>query len=163
MEQRKIISSFGWKFFERVSVAAANFIITLVLARILTPNEYGIISLILIFTSLATVFVQGGFNTALIQKKNADDSDYKSILIFSLLVATILYLVLFFSANFIEDFFHMQNFIWPFRITALILFAGAVNSIQVANLTKELQFKTLYKCSLFSMAFAAMIGINMAI
>ena len=68
--QEKVGAAFGWKFFERVCVQGTNFLVTLLLARILSPADYGTVSIIMIFVTLANTFVQGGFNTALIQKKN---------------------------------------------------------------------------------------------
>lgn len=67
--EKKVTAAFGWKFFERISVQGTNFLVTLLLARLLTPSDYGTVSIVTIFIALATTFVQGGFNTALIQKK----------------------------------------------------------------------------------------------
>ncbi len=160
--KRAVASAFGWKFFERLSVQGTNFLVTLVLARLLTPDEYGLISLILVFTSLAGVFVQGGFNTALIQKKDTSDDDYTSVLVFSIVVAAILYLMLFLLAEPLSGFYRMPLLCPVLRVTSVILFTGAVNSVQVAKATRELQFRTLYKGSIYPMIFAAIAGIVLA-
>lgn len=81
--------------FERISVQGTNFLVTLLLARLLTPSDYGTVSVVTIFIALATTFVQGGFNTALIQKKDVDGNDYLTILMFSEIVAAALYAVIF--------------------------------------------------------------------
>lgn len=164
MKQSKklVIAALGWKFFERLSFQGSNFIVTLVLARLLTPDEYGIVSLILVFTSLAAVFVQGGFNTALIQKKDVDDDDYISVLLFSLGVAIVLYILLFFLAEPLSMFYKSPQLCPTLRVTSVILFTGAINSVQVANVTKDLHFKVLYKSSLYPMIIAAIIGIALA-
>ena len=81
--EKKVTAAFGWKFFERISVQGTNFLVTLLLARLLTPSDYGTVSIVTIFIALATTFVQGGFNTALIQKKDVDGNDYLTILAFS--------------------------------------------------------------------------------
>lgn len=93
--EKRVTSAFGWKFFERISVQGTNFLVTLLLARLLTPSDYGTVSVVTIFIALATTFVQGGFNTALIQKKDVDGNDYLTILVFSEIVAAALYVVIF--------------------------------------------------------------------
>lgn len=89
--EKRVTSAFGWKFFERISVQGTNFLVTLLLARLLTPSDYGTVSVVTIFIALATTFVQGGFNTALIQKKDVDGNDYLTFLMFSEIVAAALY------------------------------------------------------------------------
>ena len=91
----KIVKSFAWKLLEKGSLQVVAFLVTLVLARILSPQEYGIVSLVLVFTSIAIVFVQGGFNTALIQIKGATQEDFSTILYLSLFVSILLYSLLF--------------------------------------------------------------------
>lgn len=93
--EKRVTSAFGWKFFERISVQGTNFLVTLLLARLLTPSDYGTVSVVTIFIALATTFVQGGFNTALIQKKDVDGNDYLTILMFSEIVGAALYAVIF--------------------------------------------------------------------
>ena len=78
--EKKVTSAFGWKFFERISVQGTNFLVTLLLARLLTPSDYGTVSVVTIFIALATTFVQGGFNTALIQKKDVDGNENKAFI-----------------------------------------------------------------------------------
>ena len=91
----KIISSLIWKLLERVGVQGIQFIVTIVLARKLMPEEYGIIAIVMVFISLASVFVQSGFNTALIQKNDADEVDFSSVLYLSLGVAGVLYVIIY--------------------------------------------------------------------
>ena len=84
--KNKVISSLIWKFLERGGVQGVQFVLSIVLARLVTPEDYGVIALLLVFTQIATVFVQSGFNTALIQKKDSDDVDFSSIFYLSLFV-----------------------------------------------------------------------------
>lgn len=158
----KVSSAFGWKFFERFSVQMMNFVVTLILARILSPDDYGVVSLITIFTTLATTFVQTGFNTALIQKKQIEDNDYKSVLLFSFGIASVLYLILFVAAPFLGGFFEKSELSPLLRVMALILFPGAYNSVQIAYVTRDLRFKLLTKSSLISGGVAAVIGFVIA-
>ena len=135
----KLTHAFGWKFIERVSVQGTNFLVTLLLARLLTPSDYGIVSIVLIFTTLATILVQGGFNTALIQKKDTSGDDYVTILIFSELVAVIAFCALFTVAPVIETLYHMNGLAILLRVMSLVLFPCAFNSVQVAYITRDLR------------------------
>lgn len=158
----KVVSAFSWKFFERLSVQGASFLVTLILARLLTPDDYGVIALITVFISLANTFVQGGFNTALIQKKNATQEDFFSVTVFTLFVAILLYIILFVSAPGLARFYAMPEITSIVRVMALLLIPAAINSVQVAYVTKDLRFKVLSASSLISTGLAAIIGISMA-
>lgn len=158
----KVISAFSWKFVERLSVQGASFLVTLILARLLTPEDYGVVALITVFISLANTFVQGGFNTALIQKKDATQEDFFSVTVFTLLVAVILYVFLFILAPWLADFYAMPEITNIVRVMALLLIPAAINSVQVAYVTKDLRFKVLSASSLISTGLAAIIGISMA-
>jgi teichuronic acid exporter len=126
VQKKRIISSLIWKILERGGVQGIQFILTLILARLLSPNEYGIIALITIFIALATVFIQNGFNTALIQKKNADNLDFSSVFYLSLFVAALLYILLFFCAPLIARFYNNGILTPVIRILSVTLFFGAV-------------------------------------
>ena len=158
----KVSASFGWKLAERFGAQISNFIVTLVLARLLMPEDYGVVSLILVFVNLATVFVQGGFNTALIQKKELEKRDYSSILYFSLTMAGALYALIFFCAPLLADFYEMPELNPMLRVTALILFPGAINSVLLARATRNFEFHKLTISSLLAIALSASVGIWMA-
>ena len=125
----KVIISLFWKLMERVGTQGIQFIVQIVLARLLLPEEYGTIAIIAIFISFANVFVQYGFNTALIQKKNADDVDFSSVFYMSLFVAGVFYFVLFFTAPFIAEFYQNLDLIPLLRVLSITLFIGGLNSI----------------------------------
>jgi teichuronic acid exporter len=101
----KAISSLFWKLMERGGTQGIQFIVQIILARLLLPEDYGIIALVVIFTSIAGVFVQSGLNTALIQKKDADEADFSSVFYLSLFIACLIYIILFFAAPFIAAFY----------------------------------------------------------
>ena len=161
--EKRVTSAFGWKFFERISVQGTNFLVTLLLARLLTPSDYGTVSVVTIFIALATTFVQGGFNTALIQKKDVDGNDYLTILMFSEIVAAALYLVIFFTAPFISNIYHTPELSSLLRVMAIVLFPGAFNEVQVAYVTRDLRFKVLTISSFVSALLAAAVGIGLAV
>lgn len=134
----------------------------MILARLVTPSDYGVISLILIFIQVATVFIQSGFNTALIQKKDADDLDFSSIFYLSVLVAGICYITLFFLAPVIAGFYNQNILKSVIRVLALTLFFGAVNSVQNAVVSRTMQFKRFFYSSLSSILGSGVIGIYLA-
>lgn len=158
----KVSSAFLWKFLERIGAQGISFILTIILARLLTPTDYGVVALVTVFISLATTFVQCGFNSALIQKKEISDTDYSSGLIVSIGIAAILYFLLFVCAPQIADFYNVDELIKITRVLALLLFPGAITSIQIAKLTRELQFKPLFFASTSATLASAFIGIFLA-
>ena len=126
----KILSALLWKLLERTGTQGVQFIVSIVLARLLMPEQYGIIAIVMVFISLARVFVQSGFNTALIQKNDADEVDFSSVLYLSLGVAGVLYVIIYFSAPFISSFYTQPLLIPVLRVLSITLFIGAFNSIQ---------------------------------
>ena len=96
----RVINGIFWKFLERFGVQGVQFVLQIVLARLLSPEHYGVLSIMIIFTTLANVFIQNGFNTALMQGKDVTEEDYSSVFWITLIVATILYGMLFVSTVF---------------------------------------------------------------
>jgi teichuronic acid exporter len=158
----KAISSLFWKLMERGGTQGIQFIVQIVLARLLLPEDYGIIALVVIFTSIAGVFVQSGLNTALIQKKDVDQADFSSVFYLSLFIAFLIYIILFFSAPFIATFYEQPQITSVFRILSITLFFGAFNSIQNAVVARKLQFKKLFFSSTGAILVSGSVGIYMA-
>ena len=152
-----------WKLLERFGVLGVQFILQIVLARLLSPEHYGVLSIMIIFTQLANIFIQTGFNTALIQNKDVTDEDYSSVFWVTLLIATAIYGILFLAAPFIADFYALDDFTAPFRVLCLILFPGALNSIQLAKVSKELDFKQVFFSNLSSIIISGVVGIILAL
>ncbi|MFW6015999.1 MAG: lipopolysaccharide biosynthesis protein, partial [bacterium] len=159
VNKSKVLSSLFWKFMERGGTQGIQFIIQLVLARLLLPEDYGLVALVTIFITIARVFVQSGFNTALIQKKDADEVDFSSVLYLSIFVAGILYIILFFTAPFIAEFYRNPQLISILRVLSITLFFGAFNSIQNAFVAKYMIFKKLFYSSLGSIFISGTLGI----
>lgn len=147
---------------ERGGTQGIQLIVMIVLARLLLPEEFGLIVLVTIFLTIAGVFVQSGFNTALIQKKDVDDIDYSSIFYLSLFVASVLYLILFFTAPLIAVFFEQPNFMTVLRVLSCTLFLGAFHSIQNAIIAKKMEFKKLFMSSLGANIISGIAGVWMA-
>ena len=144
---------------ERGGTQGIQFFVSIILARLLSPEEYGIIAIIMVFILLANVFVESGFNTALIQKKDADEVDFSSVLYLSLGVATILYVVIFFTAPFIASFYDQPILIQVLRVLSITIFIGAFNSIQNAYVARNMLFKKLFTSSLGSVTISGVVGI----
>jgi teichuronic acid exporter len=156
----KVLTSLLWKFMERGGTQGIQFIVQIILARLLLPEDYGIIALVVIFTSIASVFVQSGLNTALIQKKDADEADFSSVFYLSLFIACLIYLILFFTAPFIALFYDEPQITSVFRILSITLFFGAFNSIQNAVVARNLQFKKLFFSSTGAILVSGILGDN---
>lgn len=157
----KIFSSFIYKLLQTTSAQIIQFIVGLVLARILTPEEYGVQALLLVFINIANIFIQSGFSTALVQKLDADEKDFSTVFWATSGVAFVAYFVLFFCAPFISEFYSM-NATKYLRVLGLVLFPGAVVSIQLAKISREMRFKSLLKSSLLGVIISGIVGISMA-
>lgn len=162
IQSRTVISSMIWKLMERFSTQIVSFVISIILARILSPDEYGIIAIIIIFINLANVIIDGGLNTALIQKKNADQTDFSTIFWFCLFLSVILYVILFLSAPFIARFYDNDILVPVLRVLSLVLFANSFNSIQRAFVSRHMLFKKLFWVNAVAILISGTIGIVMA-
>ena len=162
ISKNTVISSLIWKFLERGGVQGVQFVLSIVLARLVSPDDYGVIALILVFIQIATVFIQSGFNTALIQKKDSDDTDFSSIFYLSLFVALLCYVVLFFAAPFIANFYKQEILTPVIRVISFTLFFGAVNSVQNAYVSKTMQFKRFFYSSMGAVLGSGIVGVILA-
>ncbi len=159
-----LINNLSWKFAERISAQIVTTIVSIILARVLDPEHYGLISIVSIFITLANVFVSDGFGTALIQKKDADALDYSSVLYFNIAFSTLIYLVLFFSAPLISSFYGEEyELLTPvLRVLGLRIIIASINSIQQAYVSKKMIFKQFFFSTLSGTIVSAIVGITMA-
>lgn len=160
--KRIVVSSLFWKLMERGGTQGIQFVVQIVLARLLVPEQYGIIAIVMVFILLANVFVQSGFNTALIQKKDADNVDFSSVLYLSITVAALLYIIIYFTAPFISSFYTQPLLVPVLRVLSLTLFIGAFNSIQNAYVAKNMLFKKLFFSSLGAIMVSGLVGVSLA-
>lgn len=151
-----------WKSLERFGVLGIQFILQIVLARMLEPEHYGVLSIMVVFTSLANVFIQNGFNTSLIQNKEVKEEDYSSVLWITLLIAIVLYILIFVGAPVMGKIYEMPDIVLPLRVLALILFPGALNSIQLAKVRRELNFKKVFISNVSGILLSGIVGIFIA-
>jgi len=162
VNKSKVLSAILWKLLERSGSQGIQFIVQIILARLLLPEEYGIIAIVMVFVLLANVFVQNGFNTALIQKKDVDMVDFSSVFYVSLLVSGVLYGTLFVTAPFISGFYEQPLLVPVLRVVSLTLFIGALNSVQNAFVARNMLFKKLFFSSLGAVMVSGGVGIAMA-
>lgn len=158
----RVLSSLLWKLLERGGSQGIQFIIQVILARLLSPKDYGIIALLQVSVAISGVFVQSGFQTALIQKRTTDEVDYSSVFYISLAVATCLYIVLFTAAPLLGSFYNAPQSVPILRIMALILFFGAINLVQYAIVSRNMQFKMLFYSSTGATVISGAVGIVFA-
>ena len=160
--KNKTIKGVGWSAADALLGQGVTFIVGLVLARLLSPDEYGLIGICLIFTTVLNGIVDSGFSNALIRKKDVTDEDYNTMFTTNMAISIVLYVLLFISAPFVSDFFHRVELTALVRVTGLILFFNALSITQVTILTKNIDFKTKTKASLVSAIISGVIGIAMA-
>ena len=160
--RRSIFSALIWKLLERGGTQGVQFIVQIVLARLLLPDDYGLLAIVVIFITFAGVLVQSGLNTALIQKKEADALDFSSVFYLSLVFAALLYGVLFLTAPLIASFYEAPQLVPVLRVLALTLFVGALNSIQNAWVSRHMLFKKLFFSSFGAIIVSGTIGIVLA-
>ena len=157
-----VISNFFWRFFERCGAQAVSIIVSIILARILSPSVYGTIALVTVFTTIMQAFVDSGMGSALIQKKDADDLDFSTVFYFNLLISILLYICMFFSAPFIADFYKIPELTPVVRVLSLNLIIAGARNIQQAYVSRNLIFKKFFFATLIATIFSAIIGIYMA-
>lgn len=160
--KNKTIKGVGWSAADAFLGQGVTFIVGLVLARLLSPDEYGLIGICLIFTTVLNGIVDSGFSNALIRKKEVTDEDYNTMFITNMVISIVLYVILFICAPLVSEFFHREELTALVRATGLILFFNALSITQVTILTKEINFKTKTKASFVSAVISGVIGIAMA-
>lgn len=139
-----------------------SLIVSIVLARLLDPENYGVISIVMIFITLCDAIVTGGFGNSIVQKKDADELDVNTMLICSVATSVFLYVILFLAAPFIADFYQMEIIRPILRVLGLRLLISGVNSIQRAWIQKRMLFKRFFISTSFGTIISAVVGISMA-
>lgn len=160
--KERTIKGVGWSAADSFLGQGVTFIVGIVLARLLSPSEYGLIGICTIFTSVLFSIVDSGFSTALIRRKDVAEDDYNTMFITNMLMSVLLFLCLYLLAPLIATFFERPELIGVLRVMGLILILQALSITQVTILTKRIDFKTKTKASLFSAILSGVIGITMA-
>ncbi|MBE6002718.1 MAG: lipopolysaccharide biosynthesis protein [Lachnospiraceae bacterium] len=158
----KVIRGLFWKILEQCGSQGIQFVVALVLARLMTPAEYGTISLITIFIAIANTFVQSGFATALVQGKDVKEEDYSSVFWVSMLLSLLCYGVLFTAAPWIADYYSTPLLKELVRVMGVVLFPGAVVSIQTAFVARNLRFQQLFQSTMIAVIMSGAVSIVLA-
>ena len=161
--KNKTVIGVGWSFIDNLSSSGITFLVGLVLARLLTPSEYGIMAILTIFIAVSNSIVDSGFSNALIRKTDARRVDYNTVFLFNLLVSGLLYVVLFFAAPSISRFFKEPLLVEVMRVIGWVLVINALAIIPRTLFVKEVNFKTQTKISLIASISSGVIGIGMAL
>ena len=159
-------SAFGgmvWKFSERVCARLVSLVVSIVLARILVPEDYSLVSIVAIFFVLCNVFISGGMNTALIQKKDADELDYSTVLWATLAVALVMYAGMFACAPLIAGLYDKPQLVPAIRVMGLTFFINAFKSVLSAFTSSHLQFRKFFFSTIIGTVISAFVGITMAL
>lgn len=158
----KVIRGLAWTYAERILAQVVSLVVTVILARILSPSDYGVISIVVIFISLADTFAVNGLGNSLIQKKNSDQLDFSSVFYFNIVFSIFIYLVLFFLAKPVGNFYKMESLPAVLRVMAIRIPIAAINSVQQAYVSKRMEFKKFFFSTLGGTIVSAIIGIVMA-
>lgn len=162
IKSNKVASNFLWRFAERCGAQIVSFVVSIILARILVPEDYGTVALVTVFTTILQVFVDSGLGTALIQKKDADDLDFSSVFFFNFVVCIILYGGLFVASPFIARFYGNDNLTSVIRVIGLTIVVSGVKGIQQSYVSRNMMFKRFFFSTLGGTIFSAILGIGMA-
>ena len=158
----KTIKGVGWNSVDRIANYGIGFIVGIILARLLSPEEYGLIGIIGIFTAIFNIILDSGLSTALIRKDGVTDTDYYTVFWTNLLLSFVLTAILFLGAPFIGDFFNRPELVPYIHVMSFILVINALSITQQSILTKRIDFKTQTKISLIAHTLSGIIGIVMA-
>ena len=158
----KTVKGTLWSAVDAFLGQGVTFLVGIVLARKLTPEEYGLIGIVLIFTIILSGVVDSGFPNALIRKKNTTDDDYNTMFITNMTMSIAMFLLLYFVSPIIAQFFERHELIKLCRVMGLILIIQALSITQITILTKQIDFKTKTKASLISAVGSGIVGIGMA-
>ena len=163
MKENTITQGLSYIYFEKVLSQLVSLVVTIVLARILSPHDYGLVAILIVFLNIADVFVTAGLGNALIQQKNIEDKDYSTILTFSLCLSFLLYLLFFVLAPYIAIYYKMPMLKSLLRVLALRLPLAALTSVQQAFISRNMLFHKQLLSTLIGCVVSAVVGISMAI
>lgn len=162
MRINNIISSLVWKFAERISAQLVTFIVSIILARLLSPQDYGNIALVTVFITIANVFVVSGFGSALIQKQKTDNIDFSSVFYANIVFSCFLYSLIYFMSPIVANFYDSPILCPVLRVLGLRIPIAAINSIQQAYVSRNMLFKKFFFSTLFGTLLSGVVGCIMA-
>ena len=160
--KNKTVKGVSWSFVEQILTRGANFVIGIILARLLTPTDYGLVGMLAIFIAIAQLFIDGGLTSALIRQKNPSNEDFSTVYIVNMTLSVVFYFLLFFSAPLIADFYDQPLLKPLMRVVAISLVIGPLASVQNTLLTIRVDFKTKTIISIINALVSGAVGIYCA-
>ncbi len=148
---------------ERICAQAVTFVVTVVLARLLMPDEFGLIAIVNVFVAVVDILITSGFSLALIQKKETDELDFSTAFYASLVLAAILYVIFFFCAPWIAGLYKNELLIPLIRVTGIKFFISAVNCVQQAYVSRQMIFRKFFFATFFGTVVSGVVGITLAL
>lgn len=161
--KKATVSSIVWKLLERGGRSLVELVVQIVLARLLAPDDFGALAVMLVFVNIGNVIVQSGLNTALVQFPDIDQDDCSTVFWLCFCMSLVLYAIVFLVAPAVASFYVMPHIVWPLRALALILLIGAFNSVQVAIVQRELQFRKVFNATLVAVLASGIAGVGVAL
>ncbi|MBQ9764504.1 MAG: lipopolysaccharide biosynthesis protein [Phascolarctobacterium sp.] len=162
MKYSLIITSLLWRFAERSGSQLTQFLLTIILARILEPEVFGTVALVTVLITILNVFVDSGLGTALIQKKDADNLDFSTVFYFNIFFSGIIYVIVYIFAPYIAKFYGNNQLVDIIRVLSITIVIAALRNVQQAYVSKRLQFKVFFYATLGGVVASAVIGITLA-
>ncbi|MEO9021806.1 MAG: lipopolysaccharide biosynthesis protein [Ginsengibacter sp.] len=160
--KKQAISGMFWTFLQQFSTQGISFVVSIVLARLLLPSEFGLIAMIGVFVGLGTALINSGLTQSLIRSIEPDQEDFSTVFFFNLAGSIIIYIIIFVCAPYIADFYHQGLLTMIVRVYCITFIINAFSAIQTTRLTKNMDFKTQMKVSVPSLIIASIVGIAMA-
>ena len=160
--KQKAVSGVAWTSIERFTQQLIQFVIGIAIARILAPQDYGIIGMTAIFFAIATTFIDSGFGSALIQKKDRNEIDYSTCFYFNILVGLVIYAILWFASPSIADFYRTPILCDVTRVLGLTMLVNSLTISQTAKMTAEMKFKEMAIISIVTQLLTGIIGLYLA-
>ncbi len=160
--KQQTLKSAKWNFIERIATQGIQFLLGIVMARLLLPSDYGAVGMLAIFFAVSQTFIDSGFSSALIRKKDPTEEDFSTVFYFNFAISIVVYIILFLIAPWVADFFSLEILCPVLRVQAISLIINAVMAVQVAMLNIRLDFKALAKRNITATLISGVCGIILA-
>lgn len=160
--REKVLSGFLWQGLERVGSLGTQFFISIILARLLSPHEFGVISIMMVFITLCNVFIDSGFSLALIQKNEVTEQDCSAVFFINIIMAIILYMIIYVASPTIARFYQNTNICNYLRILAIVFVIRSFSLVQSTLLSKKMLFKFNFRINITAVILSGLIGITLA-
>lgn len=161
--RRSAISSLCWKLLERGGASAVSLVVQIVMAWLLTPEQFGLLAVMLVFVNIGNVLVQSGLNTALVQTLECDEDDCSTVFWMSFVISIVIYAIVFAAAPSVALFYDSSDLEWPLRVLCLIVVINSYNAVQVAIISRELRFRKIFRATMASVIVSSILGIGSAL